>query len=77
MYARQICKKHRRLAERQLLKKETLTIKKSEIYHLAQIAVINAQTIAPESKIEIMRVLIEQENLELFCEGREEENATL
>lgn len=52
-------------------------MKKSEIYHLAQIAVITAQTIAPESKIEIMRVLIEKENLELFCEGQEEENATL
>ena len=52
-------------------------MKKSEAYHLAQIAVIATPTINPESKIEIMRVLLDQETLELFCEKQEEENATL
>jgi hypothetical protein len=52
-------------------------MKKSELYHLAQIAVIATPTISVESKIEVLRVLLDQENLELFCEKQEEENATL
>lgn len=46
-------------------------MKKSEIYHLAQIAVINSQCIAPEAKIAILRELIEREALEIFCEEQE------
>lgn len=48
-------------------------MKKSEAYKLAQIAVISTATIAPESKVEILRVLIADENLALFCE-REKNN---
>jgi hypothetical protein len=45
-------------------------VKKSEIYHLAQIAVINTATIAPESKLEILDVLMNDEKVALFCEGQ-------
>lgn len=52
------------------------TMKKSEIYHLAQIAVLNAATIAPETKIEVLRVLIDDESLATYTEEQEEsENA--
>ena len=46
-------------------------MKKSEIYHLAQIAVVTSPSIAPENKLEILRVLIADENLALFCEKQE------
>lgn len=49
-------------------------MKKSELYHLAQIAVIGSQCIAPETKIEILRELIDKEELEIFCEEREGKN---
>jgi hypothetical protein len=52
-------------------------MKKSELYHLAQIAVIATPTISVESKIEVMRVLLDQESLALFCEKQEEENETV
>lgn len=52
-------------------------MKKSEAYHLAQIAVIATPTISVESKIEVMRVLLEQEDLELYREKRVEENETV
>lgn len=45
-------------------------MKKSEIYHLAQIAVINSPSITPESKIEVMRTLLEDESLALYVEER-------
>lgn len=51
-------------------------MKKSEIYHLAQIAVITTPCIAPETKLEVLRELMDKENLEIFCEKREgEKNA--
>ena len=46
-------------------------MKKSEIYHLAQIAVINSPSIAPETKLEVLSVLLHDESLEKFCEERE------
>ena len=52
-------------------------MKKSELYHLAQIAVIATPTISVESKIEVMRVLFDQESLALFCEEQEEKNETI
>lgn len=52
-------------------------MKKSEAYHLAQIAVIATNTISVESKIEIMRVLIAQETFEQLIEEQGEENETL
>lgn len=47
-------------------------MKKSEIYHLAQIAVVNSPCISPEVKVATLRVLIESEDLALFSERREE-----
>ena len=44
---------------------------KSEIYRLAQFAVVNSPSIAPESKIEVLRVLMMEEDLEKFSEERE------
>ena len=43
-------------------------MKKSELYHLAQIAVVQSPSISPENKVKLMKVLIDQESLEAFCE---------
>jgi hypothetical protein len=45
-------------------------MKKSEVYNLAQIAVIKSQCISPENKVEILRVLIADEDLAKFTEGQ-------
>lgn len=50
-------------------------MKKSEIYSLAQIAVITTSCIAPEKKQEILRVLISDEDLAKYCEDRDAEKA--
>jgi hypothetical protein len=50
---------------------EEKTMKKSEMYHLAQIAVITSPNIAPENKLLILAELIEKESLELFLEEQE------
>lgn len=50
-------------------------MKKSETYNLAQIAVITTPTISPENKLEILRVLIEDEGIALFSEEREAKKA--
>ena len=50
-------------------------MKKSEAYHLAQIAVVQSPAISPENKLVILRHLIAEENLALFCEKREDETA--
>lgn len=47
-------------------------MKKSEIYHLAQMAVLNTATISPENKLEIIKELMEGESLALYSEGLEE-----
>lgn len=47
-------------------------MKNSELYHLAQVAVINSPSIAPESKIKIVRLLLEDEDLELYQEKQKE-----
>lgn len=52
-------------------------MKKSELYHLAQIAVITTATISVESKIEVLRELFDKEEVALFVEKQEEENETL
>lgn len=44
-------------------------MKKSEIYHLAQVAVLNTATIAPENKLEIIKELMEGEELALYRDG--------
>ena len=46
-------------------------MKKSEIYHLAQITIINSPCIAPERKLETLRVLMENEDVAKFVEERE------
>ena len=46
-------------------------MKKSEMFHLAQIAVVNSPTIAPEHKVEILRCLIKEESLAAYCEKQE------
>lgn len=46
-------------------------MKKSETYYLAQIAVVTTPSIAPENKLEILRVLFEQEEFEQFREERD------
>ena len=51
-------------------------MKKSEIYHLTQIAVVQSPNISPENKLEMLKFLIDRENLELFCE-KEKANAKL
>ena len=52
-------------------------MKKSEAYHLAQIAVVATPAISVESKIEVLRVLFENEDLALFLEKQEAENETI
>ncbi len=49
-------------------------MKKSELYHLAQIAVVTSPCIEPENKLKILRVLMDSEDLELFREKKEESN---
>ena len=46
-------------------------MKKSRIYYLAQIAVIRANNITDESKLEILRELMDKEDLEIYCEKKE------
>ena len=50
-------------------------MKKSEAYNMAQIAVITTPTISPENKLEVLRFLIAEENLALYCEETESEKA--
>lgn len=53
-------------------------MKRSEAYHLAQIAVVLSQTISPEGKLEVLRVLLDDEKLAEFTENRDEnENAVV
>ena len=49
-------------------------LKKSEAYYLAQVAVVSSSVISPESKLEMLRLLMEQEDLALYCEKKETEN---
>lgn len=49
-------------------------MKKSEAYHLAQIAVLCAATITHENKLKILKVLFDDEQLALYSEGRIEVN---
>ena len=52
-------------------------MKKSEAYHLAMIALMATNAISVESKIEVMRVLLDQESFEQLIEEQEEEDETL
>ena len=46
-------------------------MEKSKMYYLAQIAVLNAATIAPENKLEILRELMSQESYNKVFEESE------
>lgn len=48
-------------------------MKRSEMYHLAQIAVVQSPSISPENKLHILKTLLAQEHFEKYCEEREEE----
>lgn len=48
-------------------------MKKSEVYKMAEVAVVNSLSISAQDKIEILRELIEQEDLALYREEREVE----
>jgi hypothetical protein len=50
-------------------------MKKSEMYKVAMMAVVSSIAIAPDVKVEIVKELIESEKLELYREGKEEEEA--
>ena len=47
-------------------------MKKSEVYHLAQIAVLNSSDISAEDKIDALRELFEKEDVALYCEREKE-----
>ena len=51
-------------------------MKKSKIYHLSQIAVVQSPQISPESKVEILKALWEQERIEMVCEKIAEREET-
>lgn len=52
-------------------------MKKSEMYYLAQITIINAPCVAPERKLEILRVLMHDEDVAKYCEEREDKRAAV
>ena len=47
-------------------------MKKSIAYNLAQIAVMMSPNISPENRLEILKVLMEDESLALYIEKQEE-----
>lgn len=48
-------------------------MKKSEIYHLAQVAVVdNLCLLSAEQKLEVLRELIAKQDMEAFCEREAE-----
>lgn len=49
-------------------------MKRSEIYKLAQIAVLDSVAMGGNAKLEILRELMGAENLALYCESKDEEN---
>lgn len=48
-------------------------MKTSEIYKKAQFAVVNSLCLYPEDKLEILRELMDKEDLEIFREKKEAE----
>lgn len=43
-------------------------MKQSEAYNLAQLAVVTSPTIAPEKKLEILKILMDGESFARYCE---------
>lgn len=50
-------------------------MKKSELYYMAQIATINAACIAPERKLQILRVLMADEDSAKYWEEKDAQMA--
>lgn len=50
-------------------------MKQKDAFYLAQIAVITSPTISPERKLEILRILMDNESFARFCEEQEEQKA--
>ena len=50
-------------------------MKKSEMYKIAMMAVVSSIAISPDVKVEVVRELMEREDLELYREKKEEEEA--
>ena len=48
-------------------------MKKSELLKLAELAVLTCEDITDDNKLEILKVLMEEENIALICEKDEEE----
>ena len=48
-------------------------MKKSELYQMAQFAVVNTPSISPENKLEILKELFDKEELFTYCEKTEEQ----
>lgn len=47
-------------------------MKKSEIYHLAQVTVLESGLLATETALQVIKTLMADEDLARFNEGREE-----
>jgi hypothetical protein len=43
-------------------------MKQSEALNLAQIAVVTSPTIAPEKKLEVLKILMDSESFARYCE---------
>lgn len=52
-------------------------MKKSEMYYLAQITIINSPCVAPERKLEILRVLMSDEDSAQYWEEQEAKRAAV
>lgn len=48
-------------------------MKKSEIYKAAQVAVLRDQNLSAVTRLEVLRELMDKEDVELFVEKRDEE----
>lgn len=48
-------------------------MKKSEMYRMAQMAVVSSGAMSPNVKVAIVKELIERENFEKYCEKIEDE----
>lgn len=55
--------------------KGIIDMKKSEMYKVPMMAVVSSIAIAPDVKVEVVRELMEREDLELWKEKQEEEKA--
>ena len=52
-------------------------MKKSELYHLAQIAVLNSPCISPDNKLEVLRILFGDEDSAKYWEKKQTEKAVV